>query len=138
MRRLPHLHLLSLSLSYMTCRLNEDVYCIERDQFLFTDNHLLTISFNVNSNWRERRRNPIKMYISTLFHILTKFDTFTFVAFHPRNYAASSGSGGVSPIASIMVAPKRAGDRETCTPASSSAANFSAAPPFPPATMAPA
>lgn len=45
---------------------------------------------------------------------------------------------GGNPMASNMVFPNCAGDLEMCTPALSRAANFSAAPPFPPATMAPA
>ena len=41
-------------------------------------------------------------------------------------------------MALSMVVPNWAGDRVTWIPASSMAANFSLAPPFPPATMAPA
>jgi hypothetical protein len=41
-------------------------------------------------------------------------------------------------MASNIVAPNCAGDLDMCTPADSRASNFSAAPPLPPATMAPA
>lgn len=111
------------------------VVSMEMSELVIPRRNLLTL---VSSLGTERR--PGIAGQATVANYLTNAITKQPTSPHVIVYATSDPPvvGYSSPMASIMVAPSRAGLRVTRTPTASSASNLACAVPFPPAIMAPA